>query len=262
MTAPVPDATTLSALLLLADGRFPAGGHVHSGGAEAALADSRVRGHDDLEAFVLGRLHTAGLVEASLAAATVVHLTTLRPPVDPTPRATPSAPAAQPGPGRQAGADLAAVLARLDAEAEARLGMAPMRAASRRLGRQLTRAAGRCWPGPVLATTAAVHPDGPHQAVAIGAAAHTAGAGPDAAATLTLHHALTTPLQAALRLGGLDPFAVAALAARFGPVVAALAAEAAAAARGPLADLPCAAGPLTEIASVEHQARAERLFAT
>ena len=35
--------TPAAALLLLADGRFPAGGHVHSAGIEAAVGDGRVK---------------------------------------------------------------------------------------------------------------------------------------------------------------------------------------------------------------------------
>ncbi|MDP9388377.1 MAG: urease accessory protein UreF, partial [Actinomycetota bacterium] len=46
--------------LLLADGRFPAGGHAHSAGVEAAVADGRVGDVASLAAFARGRLWTAG----------------------------------------------------------------------------------------------------------------------------------------------------------------------------------------------------------
>ncbi|MGD9797255.1 MAG: urease accessory protein UreF, partial [Acidimicrobiia bacterium] len=59
------------AALLLADGRFPMGGHVHSGGVESAVADGRVVDVPTLAAYLLGRLHTTGLTDAALAAATV-----------------------------------------------------------------------------------------------------------------------------------------------------------------------------------------------
>ncbi|MYU17183.1 urease accessory protein UreF, partial [Streptomyces sp. SID8361] len=59
----------VAALLILADGRFPAGGHAHSGGAEAAVAAGRIHDAASLEAFCRGRLHTAGLTAAGLAAA-------------------------------------------------------------------------------------------------------------------------------------------------------------------------------------------------
>lgn len=61
-----------AALLVLADGRFPAGGHAHSGGAEAAVKAGRITGAESLESFCRGRLHTVGLVSAALAAAAVL----------------------------------------------------------------------------------------------------------------------------------------------------------------------------------------------
>src|SRR5450432_3392578 len=72
-------------LLLLADSRLPAGGHAHSGGLEAAIAAGAVTGSDrlggldgaagpdGLESFLRGRLLTAGLVSAGLAAAACEH---------------------------------------------------------------------------------------------------------------------------------------------------------------------------------------------
>ncbi|MGN9912958.1 urease accessory protein UreF [Phytohabitans sp. LJ34] len=56
-------------LLLLADGRFPAGGHAHSGGLEAAVTAGRVRDLETLAAFLRGRLATAGVVSAAFATA-------------------------------------------------------------------------------------------------------------------------------------------------------------------------------------------------
>src|SRR5262250_851608 len=63
------DLPGLATLLMLADGRYPAGGHAHSGGLEAAIAAGRVRDLPDLAAFLRGRLSTAGLVAAAFAAA-------------------------------------------------------------------------------------------------------------------------------------------------------------------------------------------------
>ncbi|RQX44658.1 urease accessory protein UreF, partial [Micromonospora chalcea] len=40
---------------MLADGRFPAGAHAHSGGLEAAAAAGRVTDLATLEAFLAGR---------------------------------------------------------------------------------------------------------------------------------------------------------------------------------------------------------------
>ncbi|MGW4568815.1 hypothetical protein ACWEN3_42905, partial [Streptomyces sp. NPDC004561] len=47
-----------AALLVLADGRFPAGGHAHSGGAEAAVKAGRITSAAGLEDFCRGRLLT------------------------------------------------------------------------------------------------------------------------------------------------------------------------------------------------------------
>lgn len=55
--------------LLLADSRFPGGGHVHSGGLEEAAARGLVRSEADLPAFLSGRLRTAGSLSAVFAAA-------------------------------------------------------------------------------------------------------------------------------------------------------------------------------------------------
>ena len=57
---------TSFALMLLADGRLPAGGHVHSGGIESAVADGRVHDLASLRSFTEGRLWTAGLTDAAL----------------------------------------------------------------------------------------------------------------------------------------------------------------------------------------------------
>lgn len=119
------------ALLLLADGRLPVGGHAHSAGAEAAVLDGRVRDDATLEAFVRGRLATVGLADAALATATAHRLADL-------------------APGRAGHCAWSAVIDEVDAEAAARIAPHPLRQASRRLGRQLLRTAARCWPSAVL----------------------------------------------------------------------------------------------------------------
>ena len=58
-----------AALLLLADGRFPSGGHADSGGAEPAVGVGDITDLGSLREFVSGRLHTTGLVDAAFAAA-------------------------------------------------------------------------------------------------------------------------------------------------------------------------------------------------
>lgn len=214
---------------------------MHSAGIESAVADGRVTGQHSLEDYLRGRLATTGLTDAALVAATVVRL-----------RAE-----------RADGNDLlVTVLAELDAEADARIAPPPLRAASRKLGRQLTRVAGRCWPDPQFAALSGTHADGVHQVIALGATAVVSGADPLGAATVSVHHALNTPAQAAVRLLGLDPFAAVAVAISLAPEADAVIAAAVAAAHGPLADLPARTGPLCEIAAVDHETWDLRLFAT
>ena len=227
------------ALLLLADGRFPAGGHVHSAGLEAAVADGRVHDVASLEAFTRGRVRTTGLVDAALAASTVLRLEMA-----------------------STAHDVRSALLELDAEAEARLLAPPLRAASRRLGRQLVRAASRCWPSPLLAAVVDVRPGGVHLSVATGAVGVAAELLAPDVGRLVLHHAVATPTQAAVKLLGLDPFEVMALAARLAPLVEDVLADALFAADGPAAELPAAGGPLVEIAAIEHEQRDVRMFAT
>jgi len=231
----------LLALLQLGDGRFPAGGHVHSAGIESAVADGRVTGQRSLEDYLRGRLTTVGLTDAALVAASVIRLDA----------------------EQSDGSDLlGSVIAELDAEVEARIAPPPLRSASRKLGRQLTRVAARCWPDPLFASLSAAHLEGVHQPVALGAAAVVSGASPVGAATVSVHHALNTPAQAAVRLLGLDPFAAVAIAVSLAPEADAIVAAAVAAAHGPLADLPARTGPRCEIAAVDHETWDLRLFAT
>jgi len=62
--------------LLLGDSRFPAGGHAHSGGVEPAVTAGTVTDLRTLELFLRGRLRTAGLVAAGIAAAACAHART------------------------------------------------------------------------------------------------------------------------------------------------------------------------------------------
>jgi urease accessory protein len=213
------------AALLLADGRLPTGGHVHSAGVESAVADGRIVDVASLGAYLLGRLHTVALTEAALAAAVVLH-----------PEMT--------------GA--------LDAECDARIPVPELRSVSRRLGRQLVRVAARCWPSPLLATL----PADPHQPVALGAVGLAAGLDASTVAGLAIHHATVTPAQSALRLLGLDPFAVAALTASLTAEGELVAMDAVRAAGGPIEDLPARTGPVVDIAAAAHGSLPTRLFAS
>ncbi|WP_354638667.1 urease accessory protein UreF [Kitasatospora camelliae] len=217
---------SLSAFLLLADGRFPAGGHAHSGGAEAAVAAGRVHDTASMAAFLTGRLHTAGLTAAALAAAAA------------------------------AGGDPAA----LDEAADARTPSPVQRATSRRLGRQLLRAALAAWPHPDLHRLRERHPRGAHQPVVLGATARAAGLTPAQAAGIAAYESVNGPATACLRLLGLDPYRVAAELARLAPQVDAVSADAVRAAeRG---ELPAASAPLLDLYAERHSTWKVRLFAS
>ncbi|MEU8470228.1 urease accessory UreF family protein [Streptomyces sp. NPDC029006] len=221
-----------AALLVLADGRFPAGGHAHSGGAEAAVRAGRITGAASLEDFCRGRLHTAGLVAGALAAAAV----------------------------------LGAEPEELDAAADARTPSPALRSAARRLGRQLLRATRASWPCGELDALARRFPKGAHQPVVLGVAARAAGLGPDDAAYCAAYESVSGPATATVRLLGLDPFDATGVLARLAPELDRVADRAVTAARRVADDgvdaLPAASGPLLEVAAEWHAAWPVRLFAS
>jgi urease accessory protein len=108
-------------LLLLADGRLPAGGHAHSGGLEQAVEMGDVHDAASLEAFLDGILQATAHTSIAAAAA--------------------AAYAWAAGNG--------SALLELDAEESARMPSAALRTASRAQGRQLLRAA-HAYHGPHL----------------------------------------------------------------------------------------------------------------
>ncbi|MGI5270077.1 urease accessory protein UreF [Nonomuraea sp. CA-218870] len=194
------------AILLLTDSRLPAGGHAHSGGAEQAVALGLVHDLPSLSSFLRGRLHTAGALAAALAAAACLLAARVPGGVPPS------------GDGRRS-------WELLDAEADARTASPAQREAARTQGRLLLRVARRLWPSPVLDALAGEVPS-PHHPVALGAAAHAAGATPGDAALAAAYHAVTGPATAAVRLLGLDPVAVHGLLAGLTPELARLAEQA------------------------------------
>jgi urease accessory protein len=218
------------AALLLADGRFPAGGHAHSGGLEAAVSDGRVHDVASLAAFVEGRLATAGRVAAGLAAA---------------------------------GCSGRWTVTVLDDEADARITSPALRRASRAQGRQLLRTAAHAWPVAVEGGSS------PHHAVAIGVVSAGAGLGPVDAARWAAYDSVMGPATAGVRLLGLDPFAVAAVVAGLAAAIDEVAAEAATWVAGALVAgsvepeaLPCQAAPLLDLGAEAHAVEEVRLFAS
>lgn len=218
------------ALLLLADGRFPAGAHAHSAGTESAVRAGDVSDLPTLDRYLRGRLATTGITDAAFAAAAC-------------------------GVALGSGGALAV----LDAEYDARVLSPRLRSISRRLGRQLHRAAAGAWPHPALDAVAAL-PGGPHQPLVLGAAVAAAGGTPADAAAIAVHHLANAVVTAAVRLLGLDPIACAALQADAAAWVAPLLADASSWAVAPPASLPGAAGTLGEILAEHHGTWDHRLF--
>ncbi|MFE7211991.1 urease accessory protein UreF [Streptomyces sp. NPDC001698] len=221
-----------AALLILADGRFPAGGHAHSGGVEAAVSSGGVHDPASLEAFCRGRLHTVGLTAAGLAAAAATGYDALL----------------------------------LDEAADARTPMPALRKVARRLGRQLLRAARATWPSADLDRLAGARPQGVHQPVVLGVTARAAGLSPLDAAQAAAYESVGGPAAAAVRLLSLDPFDATALLARLAPELDDVAGAAAAAttrvAEEGVDALPAASAPLLDLTGEQHSTWTVRLFAS
>lgn len=211
--------------MLLADSRFPGGGHAHSGGLEEAASRGLVRTEDDLPAFLRNRLRTAGALAAVFAAA-----------------------AARP--------DQDWLL--LDAELDARTPSAAQRAASRAQGRATARAATLM--SPRVTGLLAVTPR-PHHPVILGALVGT----PEDAALAAAYLSVSGPASASVRLLGLDPLRVNAAVADLAPELTSVAARAAATTHHDPADLPAPGSPGLDVLAEEHDRhhREEvRLFAS
>lgn len=222
--------SSYAALLLLADGRLPAGGYAHSGGLEPTAHTQALVSAADLEHFLEGRAATTGLVSASFAAAAC--------------EAT------------YAGQD--GLLYELDRQLDARLPSKATRTVSRALGRQLLRAVENIRPSPLLN-----HPrQDPHHPIIYGMAAAAFGLTTREAAQLVLHDAVAGPAAAAVKVLSIDPFAVHAALARLSDTLDALAYEAAGHADTPPDDLPSLGTPLLDLAAEQHKNWGVRLFAS
>jgi urease accessory protein len=244
-------SSTSVAALLLGDSRFPAGGHAHSGGVEPAVTAGTVTDLQTLEWFLRGRLRTAGLVAAGLAAAAC------------------GAVQRNVAPGESAAfVRDHGFWDELDAEADARTPAPAQREASRRQGRALLRAARVVWPeAPGLASLAeaagvrgARAVRGPHHAVVLGVAAAAAGCSPGEAARIAAYQAVAGPASAAVRLLALDPMRATATLAGLARDIDQIAGQGAAYADGPLGDLPCASAPALDLLAETHIRAEVRLF--
>ncbi len=219
-----------AALLLLADGRFPAGGYAHSGGLEPSIDSAQVHDLASLESFLSGRAGTVGLVAAAFAAAAC--------------RATDARDAAR--------------LTALDAELDARTPSPAQRATSRQLGRQLLRVMAAVAPDPRLDQLGRA----PHHPVALGAAGAVLELGARDIAMVALHESIAGPAAAAVRLLTVDPFITHAVLVRLIPLLNELAATAVEHDDNDPSELPALAAPLLDIAAERHRTRTTRLFAS
>ncbi|MCU1491115.1 MAG: Urease accessory protein UreF [Acidimicrobiaceae bacterium] len=225
---PGNDAT----FLLFGDARMPTGGHAHSGGVEEAAATGRVRTPAALHTFLEGRLLTTGLVDAALAAASLL--------------ASPDAPWAS-----------------LDAEAAARCPSPELRAVARAQGRRLLRLGQRTWRAPPLDALAGATDGRPMWAVALGALGGAAGLEAGQIASAAANAAVTGPAWAAVRALSLDPFDVAAVLVQLAPALEEVAGAAVLAARTrPLHLLPADSAPLLDLGAEHHATWEVRLFAS
>ena len=240
-------------MMVLADGRFPSGGHAHSNGYEAALRSGSPSSRPGLDRYIQARLATSGVADGVLVAAVVERL-------------------------RRSGSEPDRVIdwEDVDAEVDARLLGPALRARSRSLGRQWLRAGRRLWPNPHLDRLAdgrfGVAPtngtpgggvaagDGPHEVVAFGVVAWSAGLDPLRAVMVHLHHLVSGMTTAAIRLKGLDPYELQAVQLAMVPVIEELAVRAESMADQPLAELPAPTGPRFEILSEAHAGWDDRLF--
>jgi urease accessory protein len=223
--------------VILADSRFPGGGHVHSGGLEEAVARKLIAHERDLPTFLSGRLRTAGALAATFAAA--------------------SAHAANRNVHR-------GHWRLLDVELDARTPSVAQREASRAQGRGTARAGRISWPSPVLDELIAATPR-PHHPIILGALVGVAGGAPLDAASSAAYLAISGPASAAVRLLGLDPFVVNAVVARLSSALHAVAEHAAAVAGDAPADLPSPGSPALDLlaeAHARHHKEEVRLFAS
>jgi len=218
-------------LALLADGRFPVGGHAHSAGLEAAASAFPLDDAEELARFVAGRLSTVGLTEANLVAVIATQLASGTLDWD-----------------------------RADQEIEARIASPALRSTSRLLGRQWARAGAEVIGGPHNDRARRVDRRGPHQVMAYAAVAIDAGLRVDDAVALHLHHLVSTITTAAVRLHGIDPYEAARLQRNAVVQCDSIVETAVAGAKVPWDRVPAPASPIADILAEHHAVADMRLF--
>jgi urease accessory protein len=217
-------------LLVLADGRLPAGGHAQSAGLESAVRLGDVVDLVTLERFLVARLATVGVTDAAFAAAACAMVNDSR-------------------------GEPSARLAILAEELAARTPAPRSREIAARLGRQLQRTAAALWPHPAFGPITRAWPP-----LVLGVATAAAGGAPRDAATLSLHHLTASITTAAVRLLALDPVSVAAVQVRCAATSRDLLAEVDEWVRVPPSELPAVGSIAAEVLAEHHGTWPARLF--
>jgi urease accessory protein len=216
------------ASLLLADGRFPAGGYAHSGGLEPACDDGLTA--REVGAYLRARLHAIAAPECALAVAA----------------------------GRAESLD---ALLLLDEEGAARTPSPALRTVSQRLGAQLLRTASVVWPDATLPRAYRAASTLTQRPVAFGVVARTAGLDDLELARGFLYDDAAMVAAAAVKLLPVDVLSTTKLLVELSAEIERLAA-AAAVCELPPRELPSAFAPLHELRSLAHGRREGRLFAS
>ncbi|GAA1554476.1 urease accessory protein UreF [Brevibacterium picturae] len=245
-------STSRATLLMLGDGRLPSGGYAHSGGLEQAIRQGWVTDTADLHAFLRGRLHTTGLMNAAFAVSArhILGEDDASAEVGDRPADTTV--------DAMLGDASAESLAVLDAELCARTPSPALRKTGEWLGTLMLRSMQRIHPHPLLETL----PKGLQQPLVYGAVGRALGLGAAETAAVVLHEAVTGPATAAVKLMSIDPFQAHGAILSLGEELD-VAAEAAAEYELTLArNLPALSSPLSDFAAEMHVKDHVRLFAS
>jgi urease accessory protein len=216
------------AALLLADGRFPAGGYAHSGGLEAACHDGLAG--EEVAGYLRARLHAVAAAECALVVAA----------------------------RREASVE---ALLLLDDEAVARVSSPALRTVSQRLGSQLLRTASIVWPDAVLTRAYRAASATTPRPVAFGVVGRAAGLDELELARGFLYDDAATVAAAAVKLLPVDVLSTTRLLVELDDDIERLALTAVSIDVQPR-ELPSAFAPLLDLRSLAHGRREGRLFAS
>lgn len=232
-------STSRATLLMLGDGRLPSGGYAHSGGLEQAIRQGWVTDIADLHAFLRGRLHTTGLMNAAFAVS-ARHIL------------------GEDDSVAEVGERAEESLAILDAELCARTPAPALRKTGEWLGTLMLRSMQRIHPHPLLENL----PKGLQQPLVYGALGRALGLSAAETAAVVLHEAVTGPATAAVKLMSIDPFQAHGAILSLGEELDVAAETAADFELTAARDLPALSSPLSDFAAEMHVKDHVRLFAS